>query len=257
MTARRGLAFSALAIGDSRAFETETTSSRGPRIWKSGFSRKLIMRSIQIDLRYYRRSPTGLVSGLALVIMSALICSLIGPSAFSLAVVFYSMQLGLTQWTAALRDVADFRGADPILSERLLPRALSHLVLPLALLVVATMMGVSAGWLIGGAAPSTAWMLFWIALLAGFLRFASIGSGGIPASMMMPIVTPMGDLSSLVLVAWLLRSLLPGVLLIWVCAQRGPVIALAVVTVSAFIFFTVKARELHKSSKNATLKPAL
>jgi hypothetical protein len=120
-----------------------------------------------------------------------------------------------------------------------MPKIVSHLFTPTALLAAASV----AGFLVSGMAvpPSpSAWIgLINVLVIALATRIWSINGGNAPVSTLMPMMTPSGDMSSIVLLLWLARSYLPGAL-VMLFAVQGNIVAATLVIGTAVILCAVQ-----------------
>ncbi len=81
------------------------------------------------------------------------------------------------------------------------------------------------------------------------------GSAGIPVRMLAPVLTPMGDASSLALLLWMIRGLLPATLLILIAVNAGlPAAAAVLIPLCAFLAF-LRLRDLAAIERTTAGRP--
>ncbi|MDP5228457.1 MULTISPECIES: hypothetical protein [Arthrobacter] len=208
LTTARDTALAGVLIGDGRALAGAVPRRRARRPG-STMPRGLLARSWAIDLRYAQQDPWRIAGSLLLVVLASLAMGRWGSDAGTLAAVLLTTQLAMTRVSGALGDVADTLGYDVVVPQSAAARLLAHLLFPVAAVVP---LAVIPALILG---PATAGGALGMVVCAVLLRMATLGVAGLPAQLLTPVSTPMGDTTAMFMVLWLLRPVIPVAWVLW------------------------------------------
>jgi hypothetical protein len=144
-----------------------------------------------------------------------------------------------------LLDYLDTVGADRIVPDSFCRMVLRHMVMPWALLVLCISAGALAAYPLvqTGAQGSGVLALMLIAPPCVSLMLA--GSAGAPVGMLSPVLSPVGDASSLALVLWMFRGLIPAGLFVLIAFKVGTAVGVAVLIPASAALAVLRLRSLR------------
>ncbi|GAA3862301.1 hypothetical protein GCM10022381_03130 [Leifsonia kafniensis] len=174
-------------------------------------SRPLLLATVQRDVLSALRFPTRLALGSVGLVAAGWLVGLasVVPSGVHWLVALTGALLGYLAvgvWCDGIRHASENSGPASMYGGRDLPRIARHALTPGLAGVLLGSLGAAAASASGapaGTAPfGTVWWWTLMALFLVLVRVFDSAKGMMPLSLLMPIVTPLGDLSILTVIAW-------------------------------------------------------
>jgi hypothetical protein len=244
--ASRDALLAGLMAGDARAIGS-TRNGRTPRFrrLRTGFPAGPWSRALRVDflsvLRTPIRSGTALLAGAA---AGALTCAADG-NLLAVAVALVVLEQVFRVLAKGLLDYLDTVGADRIVPDPFCRTVLRHMMMPWTLLVLCIGAGALAAFPLVQTGAQALAVLALMLTAPPCVSLMLSGSAGVPVGMMSPVLSPVGDASSLALVLWMFRALIPAGLFVLIAFRVGIAVGVAVLIPASAALAVLRLRSLR------------
>lgn len=250
--ASRAVLLAGLMAGDARPFgSTRTGRPRSFRRSRMSFPRGPWLRALRVDALSVLRTPVRTAAAVLAGASSGALITATNGNLVAVAVALVVLERVFRVLAKGLLDYLDTVGADRIAPDPFWWTVLQHIVLPWTLLILCTCAGALAAAPIVHAGTLAAGALGLVLTAPPCVSMMLSGSAGTPVSMLAPVLTPMGDASSLALVLWMLRGFVPACLFTLVALNAGPAAGTAVVIPGCAAMALLQLRNLRRVEDNA------